>query len=189
MIPKAQRCHQGLKRKIFERISCHNCDEDFLPQLRRGLPIEMPCLLLLHCTGPLPIAGACRQGNSGEKKNCSIFAPFNYFSQPLSAFQAFLPIFEPFKNVSQSSFTPATLERGHNVALILPSLSIFVKTSFAQILFNYIVATVIENSSSSSQDFLEVSGLKRYSATDNLTFNRCGNQRHLKKGTWGGNVG
>ena len=97
------------------RISDHNCDEDY--QL---LPIEMPCLLLLHCTGPLPIASACRQGNSREKKNCSIFAPFNYFSQTLCAFQAFLPIFEPFKNVSQSSFTPATLERGNNVALILP---------------------------------------------------------------------
>ena len=30
------------------RISDHNCDEDY--QL---LPIEMPCLLLLHCTGPI----------------------------------------------------------------------------------------------------------------------------------------
>ena len=61
------------------RISDHNCDEDY-----QVLPIEMPCLLLLHCTGPLPIASACRQGNSREKKNCSIFAPFNYFSQTLS---------------------------------------------------------------------------------------------------------
>ena len=141
----------------------------------------MPYLLLLHCTGPLPIASACRQGNSGEKKNCSIFAPFNYFSQTLSVLFKHFSQFSSLSRMFPNPRLPLRLLNEDIMLLLFCPLCQSSLTSCAHILFNHIVATVIENSSSSNQGFLEVSGLKRYSATDNLTFNRCGNQRHLKK--------
>ena len=109
------------------RISDHNCDEDY--QL---LPIEMSCLLLLHCTGPLPIASACRQGNSREKKNCSIFAPFNYFSRTLSVL---FKHFSQFSSLSRMFPNPRLPLRLLNEEIML--LLFCLSTSFAHILFKF----------------------------------------------------
>ena len=114
------------------RPALQNLWKNFLPQLRRGSPIEMPCLLLLHCTAPLPIASACRQGNSGEKKNCSIFAPFSYFSQTLSVL---FKHFSQFSSLSRMFPNPRLPLRLLNEEIML--LLFCLSTSFAHILFKF----------------------------------------------------
>ena len=106
------------------RISYHNCDEDH--QLR------CPAYFCSTAQVPLPIASACRQGNSEEKKNCSIFAPFNYFSQTLSVL---FKHFSQFSSLSRMFPNPRLPLRllNEDIMLLLFCLS----TSFAHILFKF----------------------------------------------------
>ena len=107
------------------RISDHNCDEDH--QLR------CPAYFCSTAQVPLlPIASACRQGNSGEKKNCSIFAPFSYFSRTLSVL---FKHFSQFSSLSRMFPNPRLPLRLLNEEIML--LLFCLSTSFAHILFKF----------------------------------------------------
>ena len=162
------------------RISYHNCDEDH--QLRCHTyfcsTAQVRCPLLVLADKEIAEKRKTAQSSRHSTISLNLSILFKHFSQ-----------FSSLSRMFPNPRLPLRLLNEDIMLLLFCPLCQSLLTSCAHILFNYIVATVIENSSSSSQDFLEVSGLKRYSATDNLTFNRCGNQRHLKKEAWGGNVG
>ena len=144
------------------RISDHNCDEDY--QLRCHAyfcsTAQVRCPLVVPADKEIAEKRKTAQSSRHSTISLNLSVLFKHFSQ--------------FWSLSRMFPNPRLPLRLLNEDIML-------------LLFCLLCQPLLLTfSPSSSHDFLEVSGLKRYSATDNLTFNRCGNQRHLKKDAWRG---